>query len=912
MILNNQKTSLLIDSQLPEFVRDNPDYGNFRLFLQAYYEWMEQEGKVTNRTKNLISYKDVDETTDEFLNYFTNEFLPYFPQDTLIDKQQAIKVARQLYQTKGTPASYQFLFKVLFNSDFDLFYTKDAVLKASAGTWYVAKSLKLATYDPNFQNIDNYRLFGETTKSIATVEKAFTLGTKTEVFISNIQRLFQSGETVRVVDNANQTVLFDGQPLRAKIVGQISQIKIDPKNRGLLYVTGDPVVVYGGLNSSEGIGATAVISETTSGSIRSIGVVTSGYGYSAEPNTHINITNAPGAYAIVGSLDPRGMSNVAFLPSDTIGLKKDIILGNSNYYFANTTISNTNTTLAEALSFVSFTTYPISSIVVTNGGGGIRDIPEITAQSGYQTDLFTYASIPDLGILSPIQISNGGHGYRVNDKIVFSGGLGRGAYANVKTVAANGYITGVSYVLNPTPDYPLGGMGYTSTDLPTLSVQSANNQAGGASLYVPGILGTGATFLPTVDRAGSITTISITDPGEDYVSAPTISLKVQDITVSNVSISNLPTKGNVIYQGANTNVATYMAMVDSLELLAQNQDPLLSVWNLRVFNYNSNPDKTKTLNIDRAAGANVYLNMTGTKYDNSYTADGYKNYGDGTAKASASFLNGLVISQGEYLTTQGQPSGYDLLQDDVYNNYTYKITVEKEIEKYRDVLLNLLHPSGINVIGRYALKSNTAFNHVAQEGLSGGHTLSYYTNNIESTITITTDFTNKSNNIVKVKNLSGANLYNFIDVGNSYISIVPLHGSNVFADIISVNTTANTITLSSNVWLTFANVARITGSSSTNTINITSLTGGYDIINNGVYSNVAYPLMDIVYSGDNVLVANNTSKTVDYVDYINGIIYLTSNLTSNANSYLSVNRTFTANGADVKISAPIGQQYTQI
>ena len=595
MIVNNQKTSLLIDSQLPEFVRDNPDYGNFRLFLKAYYEWLEEEGKVTNRTKNLLSYKDVDETTDEFLNYFTNEFLPYFPQDTLIDKQQAIKIARQLYQTKGTPASYQFLFKVLFDSDFDLFYTKDAVLKASSGTWYVAKSLKLATYDSNFQNIDNYRLFGETTKSIATVEKAFTLGTKTEVFISNIERLFQSGEYVRVVDNANQTVLFNNQPLRAKIVGQISQIKIDPKNRGLLYVTGDPVVVYGGLNSDTGLGATAVIAETTTGSIRSIGVVTSGFGYSAEPNTHINITNAPGAYAIVGSLnpDPRYTTNVAFLPSDTIALKKDIILGNSNYYFSNLATSNANTTLANALSFVSFTTYPISSIVVTNGGGGIREVPEITAQSGYQTDLFTYASIPDLGILSPIQITDGGHGYRINDKIVFSGGTGRGAYANVTSVAANGYITGITYVLNTTPDYPLGGMGYTSTTLPVLSVASANNEAAGASLYVPGILGTGATFLPTVDRAGSITSINLTDGGEDYVGTPTISLKVQDITVSNVSTSNLPAKGNVIYQGANTNTATYMAMVDSLELLSTNIDPALSVWNLRVFNYNSNPDKTK-------------------------------------------------------------------------------------------------------------------------------------------------------------------------------------------------------------------------------------------------------------------------------------------------------------------------------
>jgi len=98
MIDNNQKTSNLVLSQLPEYIRDNPEYANFNLFLKAYYEWMEQTGKVTERTKNLLSYKDIDETTDEFLDYFTNDFLPYFPKDSLLSKQEAVKVARQLYQ----------------------------------------------------------------------------------------------------------------------------------------------------------------------------------------------------------------------------------------------------------------------------------------------------------------------------------------------------------------------------------------------------------------------------------------------------------------------------------------------------------------------------------------------------------------------------------------------------------------------------------------------------------------------------------------------------------------------------------------------------------------------------------------------------------------------------------------------
>ena len=133
MIPGNKKTSLLIQSQLPGFVKDDPDYANFVLFLEAYYEWLEQNNNLTTRSKNLLSYKDIDSTTDEFMNYFVNEFLQYFPAETLISQEQAVKYAKQLYRTKGTPASYKFLFKILYNSDFDYFYTKDAVLKPSDG-----------------------------------------------------------------------------------------------------------------------------------------------------------------------------------------------------------------------------------------------------------------------------------------------------------------------------------------------------------------------------------------------------------------------------------------------------------------------------------------------------------------------------------------------------------------------------------------------------------------------------------------------------------------------------------------------------------------------------------------------------------------------------------------------------------
>lgn len=1002
---STKKISLQVPSQLPEFIRDNPDYSNFVAFLQAYYEWMESaisnitvtnggtgytatptvtiegtgtgakaravlsgstvnkivlisggsgytsanviitraDGDTTGngvvavanctselgnyyRTRNLLNYRDVDATTEDFMDYFVNDFLPYFPKDALVDKNKAVKFARELYQSKGTPASYNFLFKTLYGSDFDIFYTKDAVLKASDGEWYISKSLKLATNDERFLTLNNYRLFGETTKSIATVENSVFAKNKTEVFISNIERLFQSGEYVRVVDNNNRDVLFDGEVLRAKIVGQISQVNINPRYRGLFYSVGDPVIVYGGLSSNTGIGAIAEVQETTSGSVKRVNVINGGQGYAPAntipANTQLEFTvydeGAQKPLAFVGTLDPSGANTrlVSMLATDSISLKKDIPIGNVHYYFAANLTANINCTLANALSFVSYTTYPIGSVVVLNGGGGISTLPTLEARSLYPTDIFQGSNITNLGILGKIAVINGGKGYQNNDTIVFTGGSGYGAEAKVTSVNASGGIINVSYY-STSNNYSIGGMGYRTDWLPSLSVNSANANATGAILAVTGILGEGATFDITTDRAGAITKINLIDGGEDYIGTPNVSIKIQDILVTNVSISSLPTKGDIVYQGSNVASSTYKSFADSTELLVPDADPLKSLYRFRVFNYNSKPNPNYVLSIENK---NINFVMANTAWKPSgvskskYDKTGVRVYGDGNAKANASFLNGLVLGQGQWLNSRGRLSSFSKLENEDYNNFTYQITVKKEIAKYREVLLNLLHPTGTKVIGRYSSRDEKQYYYHPQTALKSGRNLYYYTNRAASYATMQADWTNKSNNIVTFGNLgTGVNLSSFIS-NTSSLTLTTSTGPDINSVVISIDDANNTITLKDNVWLTFMNVAYVKANANSNVINISSFTGAYDIINNGNYSNTANPLMDMVFEGDSIMVANNVVKHVDYVDYVHNKIYLTNNFTTSVNSLMSINRVLTAGGTlpkqdEVIIYGPVGTQY---
>lgn len=922
------KTSLLIPSQLPEFIREDASYENFVLFIKSYYEWMEENGNVLDKTKNLLNYIDIDNTIDEFIEYFNNDFLQYIPEETFVSRKEAIRFAKQLYQAKGVPNSYKFLFRMVYNSDFDYYFTKDSVFRASDGIWYSPKSVRIKSDDPNFLKVKNYRLFGETSKTIATIENAVLSGTKTEIFISDITRLFQSGEFIRVVDYNNQDVLFDGQVLRGKIVGQISTININPSNRGLLYEEHDPVILYNGLTDSNSIGATAEVGSVTTGAIQTISLLSGGYGYTEFPNSIISISGSSTANAVISSVDPANRSNVNYYPIDTLnsplstglGILKNVKLGDSHYYFAKNAVANINSKLEQTLDFISFNAYPIASVLLLNGGGGIKQLPQISAVSRIKdTSADTanaYSYIKNLGILAPIQISNGGKGYRANDVIVFTGGNGYGAYANVINVSTSGAITKIEYVQGA-KKFPLGGMGYRSSSLPAVSVSSSNVYATNASIYIPGILGEGATFDATLDKIGAIGKINILNPGEDYIATPNVSLKVQDIVVSNVSVYNPPVKGDIVYQGLNTLLASYSATVDSVTLLEQNAIPSLSLYNLRVFNYSSKFKVAKPLAANGAlhiANNNINMLMANTAFSEKYDSTGVKTYGDGKAKATASFLNGLVISEGMYISEQGQPSSYSILQNENFNDFTYQITVEREIEKYRDILMNLLHPSGMKFIGRYALKSNThQFSTHMVESLYTGLPLDNYTGYPASGIEMVADFNNTSNNIIKFTNLpAGTNIANFIFANTTLIDIKSVRQS-IRSEIISVNASANTVTIKDNVWLTFANVATIYANSNTNIINITTITDTYDQVNGGVYSNTMYPMMDIVYAGDTVRVANNADKTVSSVDYINGKIYLTTNLTSNSISYLSVNRKLIANnsqaGSEIVLYGPIGLEY---
>ena len=162
----------------------------------------------------------------------------------------------------------------------------------------------------------------------------------------------------------------------------------------------------------------------------------------------------------------------------------------------------------------------------------------------------------------------------------------------------------------------------------------------------------------------------------------------------------------------------------------------------------------------------------------------------------------------------------------------------------------------------------------------------------------------KSTNIVKFGNLAGANLASFI-FPNTTLAFTTSYGDIVRSEVTSVQANTNSVTLAGNVWLSFANVATISANAGSNTVVVNSLTGAYNIINNGKYTNANVPLMDIIRTGDLILIPNNIVNLVSAVDYTNNLIYLNSPISQNANNLMmSVNRTLNASDNGIQLYNP--------
>lgn len=881
--MSNLLISPLVTQQLPEFIRG--EYPTFVTFIEKYYEWMEQSGNAVKASEEVQYAQNVDLATDYYIEQIKQEFLPYFPESIALDKRKFLKLINNFYSSKGTPNSLKFLFRALYNEEIEIYYPKDDILKASDGKWVLPLALRIDTDDNNIFNIEKNLITGLTSKATALVEKVTRsvdrqLGVSyVELYISNVDKIFSTGEIISSTYN-NGTIDVN---VTGRLIGALSEIQINPNNRGLFYnpfdVTtgypGDPVTIVGGLNpaSNTPIGAIAHVGETTQGGIPDIIVSNGGFGF-RDPLSFANtsIIDFTGGFS-TASLGTEARAQISLLDENTF---RTINVSNTTIStIISVPISNVeNNAISSISTFQSFNVFPIAFVSVTGQGGGYRNRPDVDVYSFYMENNNDELVIPSTTITKDRNFITSSS---INFTTFFQAG------DKVRLFVVNRYeeilevisvtssqltfsktfendITGVAvYKLNRGDLRKLGSLGRITI------VGGGTGYANGDTLSFNGGSGYGANAFVSVNATGTIISATMNNHssnafvigGEGYSMATLPTITINTSTGANAVLQVL----EIVGDGEQLDLApSRIGSISKLRISSfgydytseptislRNADVTLSnvtpgqifVSNNVVYQGSSNTNTTFTARVDKFNTATNSLRIFDYKGilntaaqlvsdDNTTIADitSAQFYGDGRALATANFENGLIRLPGLYLNTDGQLSEDKRLQDGKkYHNFSYVINTQNDYYKFKNALNDIVHPVGTQTfVNRIDNNQETIYKEITSNNLIQLTVLCSETYNVA----------NGSNNMV-CTNVS-ANLVNIFDVGD----IVILNQvSRPISGTANVTSGSNTITgistnfindiiegdiiyLSTGNTETVSNVISSTSLQTQNTINITT------------------------------------------------------------------------------------------
>ena len=288
--------SIVVKKQVPEFVRD--DNLKFIDFLKAYYEWLEN----FYPQQYLEDIRDIDNTVNMFIEYFSKEILQSIPREVISDKRYLAKHIKDLYLSKGTEDSYRFLFRILFNEDAELYFPKVDMLRVSDGKWSERQILRVLAVTGDARNllgqlITQTRVFpnGDIERATARVENIILF----RYLSQDIAELTLSKDSIvgtfkQSTDISTLTITgtsyINNSPIVCNVLPIIQQFEIINNQGGAYNSLGD--IVY--FLSPTGVLARAEVGTINPGSVSELIVASGGTGYQVGDIITFNNTGTGG------------------------------------------------------------------------------------------------------------------------------------------------------------------------------------------------------------------------------------------------------------------------------------------------------------------------------------------------------------------------------------------------------------------------------------------------------------------------------------------------------------------------------------------------------------------------------------------------------------------------------------------
>ena len=752
--MSDFKTSLLVNRQVPEFVRE--EYPLFITFLEAYYEFLEtqqgtEKNDLTAKAKSLRDVSDVDASIDEFETNFFNNYASLIPKNVEVDKAFLIKNVLPLYLAKGNESAFKLLFRMLFNDEVDILLPKNNILRASDGKWTIDNILKLET-DVRSLHIAN----GNTSPTAsATGNTTFILAQQVaaediEVYVDDVIQtesvdFFIRKETRKLVFNTaptansiikvvyndfniellnNRQIVGDTSGATAIIERAVPRIITDQLNFGLpfeLFINNKTIT--GNFVNGETVSATIIDSNEnlidleadTFSILTKINVIDGGSGYNvADPVVIVGGGADIGATAEVDDIST-GYTSRIVVNYGGAGFKLASIISSTNVFPSIVTgaVDGVNT------SHYTANTYIITDDIIANYASINISDPDYGFPGSYTEN----ANTRIVDALSPLEVT--GLGPITNAVVLFSNTSTNTAildsegaiyqagnsFFDIKTFrsvgridivdAGSNYTVGDEVVFGPNPSgtYGFGAAAAVRTiNVSTGAVTSIAIEppriTGTANIVNNDIfiVGTGTSF-DTDLQVGDKIIISGQTRFVNSISSP---------TTANVNVAFNFTDGTI--WSNNRSVGSYSKGIIGGVNYTQNNFPTVTISsntgtsaNIAITSLMGDGENLNA-NTDTTAGQILSIKLTsgGIGYEYIPQVD-LTNVGDGNATANAVVGSSYVTLPGRWTTSDSILSSAErkLQGANYYVEYSYVTSSLTEFSRYKEVLRQLLHPAGM-------------------------------------------------------------------------------------------------------------------------------------------------------------------------------------------------------------------------
>ena len=749
--MTDKLTSLLVNRQVPEFVRE--EYPLFITFLEAYYEYLEQKqgtqiNDLTKRAKDLRHISDVDDSIDDFETNFFNTYASLVPIDVEIDKTTLIKNVLPLYLSKGSEASFKLLYRFIFGQELEVTYPKNDILRASDGKWEIENALKVSS------EFYSYYTGNGTTKEFKILQELSS--SDISVYVNGVLKTHVTDYYIR---KESKKVIFNTAPANNAVVK-------------VLYSTAlDKTIFTNRKVTAETSGATALIEKVENRILVGEKITE----FFINDKTLLG-TFQNGENILIDAFVDDVLINVIVATVSNV-LRINIIDGGANYNVGDPVI--VNAPIAEIPPSAIITKVfggSIDRVRINDGGAGFMVGETISAQGYSNTQLnFGIAGVNTLA-------ANTANVFRIYSDVIsdvdpsnttlnvanwgFSGNIAPSGMINVNSVISTAF-SNVSYLsIGEISNISILAASVIVSTTPLLNANPA------IVTISPLTANTLSNTIVRIDTFGSLGKLVVTNPGSGYsvfdeliftnkpmsfgLGAEAIVstvdgsggiTKVEFVDSKITGTANVTSVSNVMVHGTGTAFDTELVPNDFIKI-GHDTRKVLSIASATSLNvtsagwtqiYIASPvrkigknllggqgytqDKLPTVTISTAGGSGATINVTAIMGDGEdllaqstkrpgeieeiqITNPGKQiqviptailtSFGDGTATANVTLNPSYESLEGRFLNSDGILSSIDrkIQGRDFYVTYSYLLSGATEFSKYKKVFKDLLHPAG--------------------------------------------------------------------------------------------------------------------------------------------------------------------------------------------------------------------------